>query len=163
MTLHLKPDGRVRFIHDYFNNDLIEETGVWKESRDRTTTITLTGLDKGRLYRKPDVITFRLVGDHLVAVKYDHYIHGYRGLRLKRTAALSSPSPMKQVEEESVSTGTAEPNVAVHRAEPVNSLGVDREPPPTLAKKNPHNLGTVLLLTRIVLASPKRCRRLGHG
>ncbi len=85
MTIHLQPDGGVRFIHDYFNNDPIEETGVWKESRGKTATITLTGFDNGRRYNKPDVITFRLIGDHLVAVKYDYYIHGYRGLRLKRT------------------------------------------------------------------------------
>lgn len=85
MTIHLQPDGGVRFIHDYLNKDPIEETGVWKESRGKTATITLTGLDNGRRYNKPDVITFKLVGDHLVAVKYDYYIYGYRGLRLKRT------------------------------------------------------------------------------
>ncbi|MGH8660101.1 MAG: hypothetical protein ACREV4_16990 [Gammaproteobacteria bacterium] len=75
----------MKFIHNYFNNDPIEETGVWKENSDRTATVTLTGLDSGRLYNKPDVITFRLVKDYLVAVKYDYLVHGYRGLRLKRT------------------------------------------------------------------------------
>lgn len=85
VTLHLKPDGSVRFIHDFFSNDPIEEKGVWKENSDRTATVTLTGLDSGRLYDKPDVITFRLVNDYLVAIKYDYFVHGYRGLRLKRT------------------------------------------------------------------------------
>ncbi|MGH6635318.1 MAG: hypothetical protein ACRED0_04010, partial [Gammaproteobacteria bacterium] len=73
----------MRFIHDFFNNDLIEETGVWKENGDRSATVRLTGLS-GRLYNKPDVIIFRLVNDYLVAVKYDYSVHGYRGLRLKR-------------------------------------------------------------------------------
>ncbi len=94
MTIHLRPDGNVRFIHDYLNKDPIAETGVWKESRDKTATITLTGLDDGRRYNKPDVITFKLVGDHLVTVKYDYDIHGYRGLRLKR---ITRPRPYRAV------------------------------------------------------------------
>ncbi|MGH8603662.1 MAG: hypothetical protein ACREXR_13065 [Gammaproteobacteria bacterium] len=82
----------MRFIHDFFNNDPIEETGVWKENGDRSATVSLTGLS-GRLYNKPDVIIFRLVHDYLVAVKYDYFVHGYRGLRLKRTTWRSSYRP----------------------------------------------------------------------
>lgn len=84
VTLHLKADGTVRCVHDFFNNDPIEETGVWKENGDSIATVTLTGLDSGRLYKKPDVIIFRLVNDYLVAIKYDYFVYGYRGLRLKR-------------------------------------------------------------------------------
>jgi basic membrane protein A len=84
VTLTVNPDGTVQMSSDYLNGEPpIVQTGTWVNNNDGSMTVTLTDKD-GQAVPNPEIITFRLVNDQLIATVYDVNTYGSAGLTLTK-------------------------------------------------------------------------------
>lgn len=85
ITLVLNDDNSVDLSTDFQNGKPpIVETGTWQDNGDGTVTVMLTGRPDGTVYNQPDVVTFGLDGDQLIAIAWDANVYGSEGLTFIR-------------------------------------------------------------------------------
>lgn len=83
VTLLINSDGSAQLSTDYLNGKPpIVEVGTWQDNGDGTTTVALTGRPDGVTYDQPDVVTFGLQGNELIAIAWDRNVYGSEGLLL---------------------------------------------------------------------------------
>lgn len=96
ITLSLRVGQTVEMTHDYLNKKApIVQRGTWERHQDGTLTVRLSEQD-GRPIRHN--ITFKLVGDRLQAIVYDHNLYGSEGLTLTRQAGYLSMERLRNIE-----------------------------------------------------------------
>lgn len=85
VTLTLNADGAAILTTDQLNGDgSVTEVGSWQTTPDRLAVVTFTGTED-EPYDEPNVITFTLSADQLVAVGFSHpENYGTVGLQLQR-------------------------------------------------------------------------------
>ncbi len=96
ITLSLRVGQTVEMTHDYLNNEApIIQQGTWERHQDGTLTVRFSEQD-GRPIRHN--LTFKLVGDRLQALVYDHNLYGSEGLTLTRQARYLSMERLRNIE-----------------------------------------------------------------